>query len=107
MGHSTINICGRQAWPWRGRNFVGKADERGHTHHRGIASCLNIINDDVSINASFIFNTIQFNLINTTQQPNIEPTMCHHDTVVKTTDSIVQKVPTATPTPQTLSTSCW
>ncbi len=50
---------------------------------------------------------IQYNLINTTQQPTVRPTMCHHDTVVNTTDSIVQKVPTSTPTPQTSSTTCW
>jgi hypothetical protein len=50
---------------------------------------------------------ILFNLINTTQQPTIEPIVRHHDTVVKTTDSIVWKVPTATPTPQTSSTTCW
>jgi hypothetical protein len=42
---------------------------------------------------------ILFKLINTTQQPTVEPTMRYHDTVVKTTDSIVQKVPTATPHP--------
>jgi hypothetical protein len=50
---------------------------------------------------------ILFNFINTTRQPTAEPTMRHHDTVVKTTDSIVQKVPTATPTPQTSSTTCF
>ncbi len=37
---------------------------------------------------------ILYNLINTTQQPTAEPTVRHHDSVVKTTDSIVQKVPT-------------
>ena len=42
---------------------------------------------------------ILYNLIITTQQPTVEPTMRYHDTVVKTTDSIVQKVPTATPHP--------
>jgi hypothetical protein len=31
----------------------------------------------------------------------------HHDTVVKTTDRIVQNVPTTPPTPQTSSTTCW
>ncbi len=44
--------------PWRGRRFVDEADERGNAHHRGVASCLNITNDDISINASFGFNTI-------------------------------------------------
>ncbi len=45
-------------WPRRGQRFVDKADERGDAHHRGVASCLNSINHDVSINASFSFNTI-------------------------------------------------
>ncbi len=45
---------------------------------------------------------ILFNLFNTTRQPNVEPTVRHHDTVVKTTDRIVQKVLTATPTEQPL-----
>jgi hypothetical protein len=33
-----------------------------------------------------------FNLINTTWKPTVETTVRHHDTEVKTTDSIVQKV---------------
>ncbi len=45
--------------------------------------------------------------MNTTQQPSVKLTVRHHDKVVRTTDSIVQKVPTATPTPQTFSTTCW
>ncbi len=77
---------------------------RGNGHHCSIAICLNIINDVFSINASFIF---QYNLINTIHQPSFEPTVRHHDTVVKTTNSIVEKVPSATPTPQTSSTTCW
>ncbi len=48
----------KAARPWRGQRFVDKADERGDAHHRGIASCLNSFNHDVSINASFSFNTI-------------------------------------------------
>ncbi len=36
--------------------FVDKGYETGDAHHHSIASCLN---DDVSINASFTFNTIQ------------------------------------------------
>jgi hypothetical protein len=47
----------KEARPRRGRCFVDHADERGDAHH-GVASCLNIINDDVSINALFNFNTI-------------------------------------------------
>jgi hypothetical protein len=39
-------------------HFVDKADRRGDDRHRGVMSCLNIINDDLSINASFSFNTI-------------------------------------------------
>jgi hypothetical protein len=50
---------------------------------------------------------ILYDLFNTTQQPTVEPTMCHHDTLVKTTDSIVQKVPTSNPSPRTSSTTCW
>jgi hypothetical protein len=50
--------------------------------------------------------SILFNLVNTTQQLNVESTVHHHDMVVKTTDSIVQKVAMATPTPQTSSTTC-
>ncbi len=51
----------KQARPQRGRRFVDKAGERGDARHRGVASCLNSINHDVSINASFGFNTIKFN----------------------------------------------
>jgi hypothetical protein len=50
---------------------------------------------------------VLFNLINTTWQPTVEPIVRHHDMVVKTTDSIVQKVLTATPTPRTSSTTYW
>jgi hypothetical protein len=38
--------------------LVDKADERGDAHHHSVASCLNSIDHDVSINASFSFNTI-------------------------------------------------
>ncbi len=50
---------------------------------------------------------ILYNLINTNQHPSVKPTMHHHGTVVKNTNSIVQKVRTSTPTPHTSSTTCW
>ncbi len=37
------------------RAEIDEVDNRGNGHHRGIASYLNIINDDVSINVSFSF----------------------------------------------------
>jgi hypothetical protein len=48
----------KQVRPRRAQRFVEKADERGNAHHCRVASCLNIMDHDVSINASFSFNAI-------------------------------------------------
>jgi hypothetical protein len=36
-------------------DFVDKVEERGDNCNRGVAICLIIINDDISISASFTF----------------------------------------------------